>query len=103
MKKTLFVICSLAIGISQPVMAKPEHEKSLPPGLAKKVESGKPLPPGWQKKLSAGQYLADEYYHRSTVLKKPDADGIITVQIDGTIIELFEHSRQIVRILEGKN
>ncbi|HAW94380.1 MULTISPECIES: hypothetical protein [unclassified Arsukibacterium] len=102
MKSTIFVVCSFALVLSQPLMAKPDHEKSLPPGLAKKVESGKPLPPGWQKKLSAGQYLADDYYRRGTVLSKPNADGIITVQIEGTIIELFEHSREIVRILEGK-
>ncbi|WP_372627563.1 hypothetical protein [Arsukibacterium sp.] len=102
MKSAFFIICSVALVFSQPLMAKPDHEKALPPGLAKKVESGKPLPPGWQKKLSPGQFLADDYYRRSTILKKPDADGIITVQIEGTIIELFEHSREIVRILEGK-
>ena len=102
MRSAFFIICSVTLVFSQPLMAKPDHEKALPPGLAKKVESGKPLPPGWQKKLSAGQFLADDYYRRSTILKKPNADGVITVQIEGTIIELFEHSREIVRILEGK-
>jgi hypothetical protein len=103
MKSAIFVVCGFALVLSQPLMAKPDHDKSLPPGLVKKLESGKPLPPGWQKKLAAGQYLADDYYRRSTVLRKPNVDGIITVQIEGTVSELFEHSREIVRILEGKN
>lgn len=102
MKSVLLLTCTIALLFSQAVLAKPDNEKTLPPGLAKKLEQGKPLPPGWQKKLSAGQVLSNEYYRRSTVLKKPNADGIITVQIEGTIIELFEHSREIVRILDGK-
>tara|TARA_R110002126_G_scaffold38317_10_gene114446 strand:+ start:1518 stop:1829 length:312 start_codon:yes stop_codon:yes gene_type:complete len=103
MKSTILVICSFALVLSQPLMAKPDHDKSLPPGLAKKVESGNPLPPGWQKKLAVGQFLADDYYRRGTIVRKANADGIIAVQIEGTIIELFEHTREIVRILEGKN
>ncbi|MCB5227401.1 hypothetical protein JAO78_011330 [Alishewanella sp. 16-MA] len=102
MKTVMLVLFTSTLLLSHSAMAKPEHEKGLPPGLEKKLEKGKPLPPGWQKKLSVGQYLQDDYYRRSTVLKRPNADGIITIQVEGTIIELFEHSREIVRILEGK-
>ena len=85
MKTASFVLCSAALLFSQLAHAKPDQDKGLPPGLAKKLDKGQPLPPGWQKKLS-----------------KPDTDGIITIQIEGTVIELFEHSREIVRILEGR-
>ncbi|GHG60362.1 hypothetical protein GCM10010919_03770 [Alishewanella longhuensis] len=102
MKTFMIVLCTSTLMFSQLVMAKPDHDKGLPPGLEKKLEKGQPLPPGWQKKLSAGQYLSDDYYRRSTLLKKPNADGIITIQIEGTVIELFHHTREIVRILDGK-
>lgn len=102
MKKLTLLLCSAAILLSQPVLAKPDHDKPLPPGLQKKLAKGEQLPPGWQKKLAVGQFLADDYYRRAVVLRKPTADGIVTVRIEGTIIELFEHSREIVRILEGR-
>jgi hypothetical protein len=102
MKNTLVLLCSAALVLSQAVQAKQDKDKPLPPGLVKKLESGQPLPPGWQKKLAPGQLLADDYYRRAVVLAKPKADGIITIQLEGTVIELFEHSREIVRILEGR-
>lgn len=101
MKSIILILVTLSVLVSHSAVAKPDHDKPLPPGLIKKVNQGKPLPPGWQKKLYPGQYLADDYYYRSTVLKKANVDGIITVQIEGTIVELYEHSRAIVRILEG--
>ena len=102
MKKLTLLLCSAAILLSQPVLAKHDNDKPLPPGLQKKLAKGGTLPPGWQKKLSVGQVLQDDYYRRAVVVRKPAADGIVTVQIEGTIIELFEHSREIVRILEGR-
>ena len=102
MKAAIVLICSFTLAFSQLALAKNDKDKPLPPGLAKKLENGQPLPPGWQKKLSAGQFLANDYYRRGTVLKKANSDGIITIQIEGTVIELFEHSREIVRILEGR-
>lgn len=102
MMKTLIPLVSvLVVSLSFAVQAKPEQGKPLPPGLAKKLAKGEPLPPGWQKKLAPGQLLAEDYYRRARVLSRPASDGIITVQIEGTIIELFEHSREIVRILDG--
>lgn len=102
MKAVIVLVCSFSMAFSQLALAKNDKDKPLPPGLAKKLENGQPLPPGWQKKLSPGQFLADDYYRRGTVLRKPDTDGIVTIQIEGTVIELFEHSREIVRILEGR-
>ena len=104
MKAVILLVCSVSLMFSQLALAKNDNDKdkSLPPGLAKKLDRGQPLPPGWQKKLSAGQFLADDYYRRGTVLRKPNADGIVTIQIEGTVIELFEHSREIIRILEGR-
>lgn len=102
MKTHIFTLCVVALSFSFTVQAKPEQDKSLPPGLAKKLARGEPLPPGWQKKLAPGQFLAEDYYQRARVVSRPAADGIITVQIEGTIIELFEHSREIVRILDGR-
>ena len=101
MKTSMLLLCTAALLCSQVVSAKPDKEKSLPPGLEKKLEQGKPLPPGWQKKLSPGQFLSDDYYRRGTVLRKANSDGVITIQVEGTVIELFEHSREIVRILDS--
>ncbi|MEO3678750.1 hypothetical protein ABGI61_06920 [Rheinheimera sp. FR7-31] len=101
MKTFIPLVCVLAVSVSFAVQAKPDKDKPLPPGLAKKLAKGEPLPPGWQKKLAPGQFLAEDYYRRARVISRPATDGIITVQIEGTIIELFEHSREIVRILDG--
>lgn len=103
MKLFMLVLCSSTLLISQLALAKPDQEKSLPPGLEKKLEKGQPLPPGWQKKLAPGQFLPQDYYQRGRVIKRPAADGIISVQIEGTIIEVFEHSLEIVRILDGRH
>lgn len=100
MKRLTVFICSVMLLASPSIMAKPDNDKPLPPGLAKKVSQGKPLPPGWQKKLAPGQFLADEYYSRGVILDKADSRGIIRIQVEGTLIELFEHSREIVRILD---
>ena len=102
MKRLTVLICSAVLLASPAIMAKPDSDKPLPPGLAKKAAQGKPLPPGWQKKLAPGQTLADEYYRRGVVLKKADSRGIISIQVDNTIIYLFEHSREIVRILDNR-
>lgn len=103
MKAILVLISCATIALSTNVSAKQENDKPLPPGLAKKMAQGQPLPPGWQKKLAPGQLLADDYYRRGIVLAQPNSNGIVTIQIEGTIIELYQHSREIVRILEGRH
>lgn len=102
MKTLVLLSCGIALLFSQPLWAKQDTDKALPPGLQKKLAKGQPLPPGWQKKLSVGKPLADEYYRRAVIVSKPDSKGLVTVQIEGTIIELFEHSREIIRILDGR-
>lgn len=102
MKSFIIVLCSSTLLFSQWALAKPDQDKSLPPGLQKKLEKGQALPPGWQKKLAPGQFLAQDYYQRSRVISRPAAEGIISIQIEDTIIEVFEHSLEIVRILDGR-
>ncbi|KKO45311.1 hypothetical protein WG68_11340 [Arsukibacterium ikkense] len=101
MKVFMLVLCSSTLLFSQLAMAKPDQEKSLPPGLEKKLERGQPLPPGWQKKLAPGQFLAEDYYRHARIIKQPNAEGIISVQIEDTIIELFENTREIVRVMNS--
>jgi hypothetical protein len=86
--------------VASPVYAKKFGESSLPPGLQKKVARGKPLPPGWQKKLAVGETLDEDVYEQSSVVIPVDDNGLVTVRVEGTIIRLFEATREIVRILE---
>ena len=88
--------------LSMPLSAMKDKDKhkSLPPGLAKKVDQGKPLPPGWQKKLSKGDVLQYELYTRGQVVVPLGRDGILSIRIDGTIIRLFEKTREIIEILD---
>lgn len=101
MKKTsifAIILCLLAT----PALAKKEkdhHQKSLPPGLAKKVENGGRLPPGWQKKLEVGQPIDIDIYQFKRVVVPLDNKGLITVEIDGKIVRLYEATREIVEIL----
>jgi hypothetical protein len=96
-----FAASALLTGIS--VYAKPDkgHDKhkSLPPGLAKKAAQGKPLPPGWQKKLHKGDVLDKEIYERGRVVVPLGKDGTVTVEVEGTLLKLYEHSRKIVDII----
>ncbi|AXV66120.1 hypothetical protein D0907_12965 [Pseudoalteromonas lipolytica] len=73
--------------------------KSLPPGLEKKLENGGDLPPGWQKKYRKGDILDRDIYRRGKVIKSRNNDGLISIQVDGTIVRLVEDTREIVSIL----
>lgn len=85
--------------ISYTAQAKNDKEKSLPPGLQKKIAKGDPLPPGWQKKLHRGDVLSRDIYDRGRVVVPVDDKGIISVQIDGTIFRLYRDTREIIDIL----
>ncbi len=74
-------------------------EKSLPPGLEKRSEQGKPLPPGWQKKLHKGDRLADDIYVRGKIVVPLGTDGIVSIEVEGTLIKLHEKTREIIDIL----
>ncbi|KUJ83725.1 hypothetical protein AWR36_007810 [Microbulbifer flavimaris] len=87
---------SLAAGASA-VLAKPGND--LPPGLQKKVENGGDLPPGWKKKLRKGHILEHEIYRHGVIVQPVDRHGIVTISIQGEIVRLMHHTREIVDIL----
>ena len=71
--------------------------KSLPP--EKKLDNGGDLPPGWQKKLRKGDILDRDIYRRGKVIKSRDRDGLISIQVDDTVVRLVEDTREIISIL----
>lgn len=100
MKTEIVKVLVLASAISCTVSeAKPNKDKSLPPGLEKKVKRTGQLPPGWQKKLAVGERLDRQVYSSASVMVPVRNDGIVTVQIDGRVIRLIEATREIVEIL----
>ena len=76
-----------------------KHQKSLPPGLEKKVDNGGELPPGWQKKLRRGDILSRDIYRKGRVIRPLSDDGLISIEVDNTVIRLVENTREIVDIL----
>ncbi|SDK63320.1 hypothetical protein [Microbulbifer yueqingensis] len=78
-------------------LAKPNGD--LPPGLQKKVENGGELPPGWKKKLQVGHVLEHDIYEHGVIVKPVDRHGIVTISIEGELVRLMHHSREIVEIL----
>lgn len=75
-------------------------DKSLPPGLQKKVDSGEPLPPGWQKKLQKGEILDYRVYRRGRIVVPANQQGIITIKVEDRVIRLMEATREIIDILQ---
>lgn len=86
----------LAVGTTS-ALAKPS--KDLPPGLQKKVENGGELPPGWKKKLQVGHVLDYDIYRHGVIVKPVDSHGIVTISIEGELVRLMHHTREIVDIL----
>ncbi len=76
-----------------------EKSRKLPPGLQKKVARGESLPPGWQKKLRVGDVLDPEYFKRAEEIKPDDKPGVISVRIDDIWVDLYETSREIIKIM----
>lgn len=81
--------------------------KSLPPGLAKKVERGGSLPPGWQKKIARGEVMPIEVFKAASPVPKriliklpPPPGGTILVAIDGKVVRLLHATRQILDVFE---
>jgi hypothetical protein len=86
---------------------KGRREKSLPPGLARKVARGENLPPGWQKKLVRGETLPAEVYHECRPLPDevivrlpPPPTGTITVTIEGKIVRLMRATMEILDVFD---
>ena len=100
--KTAAILILASLLLASPLHAKNDKSKnkhdSLPPGLEKNYSQGKPLPPGWQKKLSTGDVLDKGIYIRGKIVIPIGKDGSVSIQVDGTIIKLFEESRKIISI-----
>ncbi len=88
---------------------KDKKQKSLPPGLQKKVERGGQLPPGWQKKVARGEVLDDDLYLASKGLPQDiidilptDPKGTSILQIDDRIVQVIDATGVILDVLAGK-
>lgn len=101
MKKVIISLLAVVLTFAfSSAEAKSDHEKSLPPGLQKKVAHGDSLPPGWQKKLAVGEHLDHQVYESADVVFPIDDQGIITVEVEGKVIRLIKESLDIVEILQ---
>jgi len=98
----LAVMLSLS---STPVLAKNEKgkNKSLPQGLQMKLDRGGSLPPGWQKKLVKGEILGEPIYSHSVLVIPLDSKGLLTVRVEGKLIQLVEATREIIEIVDLLN
>ena len=75
-------------------------DKQLPQGLQMKLDRGGSLPPGWQKKLVKGEILGEPIYHHSEVVIPLDSKGLLTVRVEGKLIQLIEATREIVEFVD---
>ena len=109
MKKLIILLACLAI--LSPAYAKQgnkdKKQKSLPPGLAKKIQSGKKLPPGWQKKLVKGEVLDYEVYSNAVPVTEeekkklpPSPAGTKLLKIENKIVRVLEATRAVLDVLE---
>jgi len=97
MKIKYIIACAVILGLTgTPALA----QKKLPPGLQKNAERGKPLPPGWAKKLAKGEVLDQEIYQHSKIVVPVDSHGLITVNIEGKLVKLYEATREVVEVLK---
>jgi hypothetical protein len=67
-KKAIILLACLAIVSTAYAKQGNKKQKSIPPGLAKKIQRGKELPPGWQKKIVKGEVLDNELYLNAVVV-----------------------------------
>ena len=88
---------------------KPGPDKTLPPGLTKKVARSEKLPTGWQKKIARGEVLPPTVYAQAqplpeVIIRKlpPPPAGTILVTLDGKVVRLVEGTRTIVDVFELK-
>ncbi|MFO6425443.1 hypothetical protein [Motilimonas sp. KMU-193] len=76
-----------------------KHEKTLPPGLEKKVDRGGELPPGWKKKLRRGDILDWDIYRFGHKRPGNKNDKYEWIDIDNDTIKVIKNTREIVDIL----
>ncbi len=106
MKLKDIIIFAVLIGMfTSPAIAKKEKdkEKSLPQGLQMKLDRGGSLPPGWQKKLVKGDILSQPIYSHSEIVIPVDSEGLLTVRVEGKLIQLIEATREIIEIVDLLN
>ena len=100
----LFIMLAVLTGLCfNPVMAKKDKDKQLPQGLQMKVDRGGSLPPGWQKKLAKGEVLEESVYNHSVLVIPLDSKGLLTVRVEGKLIQLVEATREIIEIVDLLN
>lgn len=99
---SFLLFLSLGMGANAAFAAKSEKagKKELPPGLQMNSERGKPLPPGWEKKLAVGAVLDRQVFDHGRISVPLDDKGIITLEVEGRLLKLFEPSLKIVAILK---
>ncbi|WP_461482002.1 hypothetical protein, partial [Porticoccus sp.] len=80
-------------------------QKSLPPGLRKKLERGGELPPGWQRKVARGEVLDSELYGHSRSLPEEflhrlprSVDGTSLRRIDDRVVRIMDATRTILDV-----
>ena len=77
-----------------------EYYKTLPPGLAQKLQRGGELPAGWQKKVNAGQKIPQEYLQYA----KPVSYKLQSQLSVGPVgSELLQIADKVIRIETGTN
>lgn len=80
-------------------------QKSLPPGLQKKLDRGGELPPGWQKKLERGQVLDVEVEKQAKPVTRTifgrlpkGAEDTEDLQVEDRVVRVLKDSRRIVDV-----
>ena len=101
---TFALVISLGSGSAFAANAKDKNKhKQLPQGLQMKLDRGGSLPPGWQRKLVRGEILAEPVYSHSEIVIPVDSEGLLTVRVEGKLIQLIEATREIIDIVDILN
>jgi len=97
----LLTMCSGSVFAAK--VKEKNKDKQLPQGLQMKLDRGGSLPPGWQKKLVRGEILGEPIYSHSEIVIPLDSNGLLTVRVEGKLIQLIEATREIVEIVDLMN
>jgi hypothetical protein len=98
---TLTLLLSLCSG--SVFAASKNKDKQLPQGLQMKLDRGGSLPPGWQRELVKGEIMGEPIYSHSEVVIPLDSKGLLTVRVEGKLIQLVEATREIIEIVDLLN
>ena len=103
--KNLTALAVIICLSSTAVLAKKDKDKNkpLPQGLQMKLDRGGSLPPGWQRKLVRGEVLEESVYNHSELVIPIDSKGLLTVRVEGKLIQLVEATREIIEIVDLLN